>query len=65
MKRQKYKQYMLEDGSVLILFEDQTIQHIPLTDDGELDFDDDYVLEFLGEDEAEFYSSEEEVNAYA
>lgn len=54
MRTLKYKQYMMSDGSALIQFRDGTIQHIPLTEDGELDFDNEYVPEFLVEDEATF-----------
>ncbi len=61
--KMKYKQFGLQDGSALIHFEDDTIQHIPLTDDGELDFDNEYVPTLLAEDEADFYFSEEELNA--
>jgi len=65
VKTMNYRLYKLEDGSALVHYEDDTIHHIPLTDDGELDFDKDYFPELLAEDELELESSEEELNAYA
>lgn len=49
----RYKQFVLQDGSTLLLYEDVTIEYIPMREDGELDFDNSYMAYYLGEGHAD------------